>query len=126
MDTDHINGSQSGKSSAMNAVECASISYLKQVNPALRHVPALPGYGLAAGGQTDTGAPRSVRKIWGLGFAHEKCRFVTLRVLRSGAVINDWVVPPIKARGNRISCCFLLHFPGFLDFLNLLRFNPFS
>jgi hypothetical protein len=41
------------------------------------------------------------------------------------AVINDWVVPPIKARGNRISCCFLLHFLGFLDFLNLLRFNPF-
>jgi hypothetical protein len=77
MDTDHINGSQSGKSSAMNAVECASISYLKQVSPALRHVPALPGYGLAAGGQTDTGAPRSVRKIWGLGFAHEKCWFVT-------------------------------------------------
>jgi hypothetical protein len=30
----------------MNAVECASISYLKQVSPALRHVPALPGYGL--------------------------------------------------------------------------------
>jgi hypothetical protein len=27
-----------------------------------------------------------------------------------------WVVPPIKAHEQRISVCFPLHYPGFIDF----------
>jgi hypothetical protein len=35
------------------------------------------------------------------------------------------VVPPIKARDYWISLCFPLHYPRFIDFLDLLYFNPF-
>jgi hypothetical protein len=39
---------------------------------------------------------------------------------------HDWVVPPIKAREKRISVCFLLHYPGFIDFLDLFHLIHFS
>jgi hypothetical protein len=70
--------------------------------------------------------------MWGLGFLtknigslREAVHPLYVACAQIWGHNHDWVVPLIKAREQRISVCFPLHYPGFIDFRFIL-FNPFT